>query len=99
MASRPTILTRSDLGQHLAQAGYCGSQAKARAAVDVIVDAIAAALRQGDGVALRHFGRFEVVATPARPGRNPKTGEPFAIPAGRRVRFAPSKYLLTEEAP
>lgn len=35
-----------------------------------------------------------VVDTPARTGRNPQTGEPVEVPAGRKVKFKPSKSLM-----
>ncbi|MDG4595514.1 MAG: HU family DNA-binding protein [Candidatus Contendobacter sp.] len=70
-----------------------GSTAAARAAVHHVAEAMAAALRAGEPVHLKGLGRFEVVATPARSGRNPKTGEPHLIPAGRRVKFRARRCL------
>jgi DNA-binding protein HU-beta len=63
-------------------------------AIDALFDTIAEALRHGDTVELKGFGAFSVVDTPARAGRNPRTGEPLRIAAGRRVRFKPSRSLL-----
>lgn len=63
-------------------------------AADALIDTIAAALKRGEQVQLKGFGSFSVVQTRPRTGRNPRTGEPVAIPAGRRVRFKPSKSLL-----
>jgi len=34
------------------------------------------------------------VTRPARPGRNPRTGEPVAIPARKGVKFKASKSLV-----
>lgn len=42
-------------------------------------------------VVLKGFGTFAVKSTPARPGRNPKTGEAVAIPARQRFTFKASK--------
>lgn len=39
------------------------------------------------------FGTFEVKARKARAGRNPHTGEPIQIQAGRRVGFRMGKSL------
>jgi DNA-binding protein HU-beta len=44
-------------------------------------------------VAITGFGVFEVVARAERMGRNPQTGEPIRIAAGRAVRFKPGKNL------
>ena len=63
-------------------------------AADALLDTLAAALKRGEKVELKGFGSFSVVKTEARTGRNPRTGKPLAIPAGRRVRFKPSKSLL-----
>jgi DNA-binding protein HU-beta len=63
-------------------------------AVDALVATIAEALRGGETIELKGFGRFSVVDTPVRSGRNPRSGKPIRIAAGRRVRFKPSKSLL-----
>lgn len=57
------------------------------------LDVIRAELAAGHTVNLTGFGKFEATATNARNGRNPKTGAPLRIEAGRRVRFAPGKQL------
>jgi DNA-binding protein HU-beta len=51
------------------------------------------ALAQGQGVALPGLGSFTVTLHAARTGRNPRTGEPIAIPARKRVRFKAAKGL------
>lgn len=48
-------------------------------------------LNNGEPVNLRGFGNFKVTEREARTGRNPRTGEPLEIPAGRRVSFKMSK--------
>lgn len=63
-------------------------------AVDALFATIGEALRRGETIELKGFGSFSVVDTPARGGRNPRTGKPIRIAAGRRVRFKPSKSLL-----
>lgn len=49
----------------------------------------AAELLGGGEVALDKVGKLKVVATRARLGRNPRTGEDIQIPAGRKVAFVP----------
>ena len=63
-------------------------------AADALIAAIAETLKRGERVERKGFGSFSVIATKARTGRNPGTGKPVQIPAGRRVRFKPSKSLL-----
>lgn len=50
---------------------------------------IAAELLGGGEVSLPGIGKLKTVTTKARKGRNPKTGEPLEIPAGRKVVFSP----------
>jgi len=51
------------------------------------------ALRRRGRMELRGFGVFFVLETPARVGRNPKTGEPVDIPAQKHVRFKMSQHM------
>ena len=62
-------------------------------AVNAAIDAISAALAQGDKVQLVGFGSFEVRARAARTGRNPKTKETIKIPASKVPVFKPGKAL------
>ncbi|MGH2904024.1 MAG: HU family DNA-binding protein [Solirubrobacteraceae bacterium] len=50
-------------------------------------------LRRGQEVSITGFGRFHVVERPARPGRNPRTGESMRIKASRTPRFNPGATL------
>lgn len=59
-------------------------------AVRALVAAIREAVQSGDKISLTGLGTFRVKARKGRPGRNPKTGEPIAIPAGRKISFKPS---------
>lgn len=87
-----TVVTRAELAFELYRRDY-GSKAQSRDITDVVINAIADCLRLGKTVHLKGVGRFEVVPTAERLGRNPKTGEPHVIPAGRRIKFHPSKTL------
>jgi len=51
------------------------------------------ALAKGRSVKLSGFGNFQVRNKPARPGRNPKTGETIPIAARRVVTFHASQKL------
>jgi DNA-binding protein HU-beta len=75
--SERTGLARSDAGQ----------------AVDAVLAAVTEALRAGDAVTLSGFGSFVAKTRAARTGRNPRTGEPIAIPASRAPAFKAGKGL------
>ncbi len=61
--------------------------------VEIIFDSIVGTLNKGEKIELRGFGSFRVRERSARKGRNPKTGEPVAIPAKRVAYFKPGKDL------
>jgi len=63
-----------------------------RAASDVI-DAIVTQLKKEGGFTLPSFGTFTVKKTKARKARNPRTGEPVKVKAGKTVRFKASPNL------
>ena len=63
------------------------------AVINATVDAIAAALKEGDKVQIIGFGTFETKAADEREGRNPRTGEIIKIPASKRPAFSASKAL------
>ena len=69
------------------------SKKDAEAAVTAALDAVAAALAEGDEVRLVGFGTFEVKKREARIGRNPKTKEEIQIPATKVPSFKPGKAL------
>ena len=64
--------------------------------VDTFFEEIRDALANGDAVKLSGFGNFQVRKKPARPGRNPKTGETIPIAARRVVTFHASQKLKAE---
>ena len=66
------------------------------AVVSATISAITSALKSGDKVQLIGFGTFEVKATAAREGRNPKTGETIKIAACKKPSFSASKVLKDE---
>lgn len=72
----------------------CGLKiAEAEQALEVTIDAIKTALKNGDEVRLLGFGSFSVTQRPATEGRNPKTGEKIQIPAKSVPKFKPGKDL------
>jgi DNA-binding protein HU-beta len=66
---------------------------EAMRAVEAVFVAIAEYLKRGDEVRIPDFGIFAVIDTPARKGRNPRTGEVIDIAAARKASFRPGKGL------
>ena len=69
------------------------SKKDSEAAITAALDAITAALEDGDKVQLVGFGSFEVKSRAARTGRNPKTKEAIEIPASKVPVFKAGKVL------
>lgn len=69
------------------------SRGKAAEAVDAVLDAIQAGLKDSGEVRLVGFGTFETVKRKASIGRNPRTGEQIQIEASTSVKFKPGKAL------
>ena len=88
----PGCLVKSELAEAVA-ASLVISLRDARCIVDVTFDSIRRALQSGDRVELRGFGIFGIRERRGRNGRNPKTGDPVAVPAKKVVFFALSRRL------
>ena len=69
------------------------SKLEAEAVITATLDAITAAMQEGEKVQLVGFGSFEVKKRAARIGRNPKTKESIEIPASVVPVFKAGKAL------
>lgn len=69
------------------------TKAAAQRAVDAVSDHVAKALARGEKVTWTGFGTFEVRMRAARMGRNPQTGAPLHIAAGKTPAFRSGKSL------
>ena len=67
------------------------SKAVAEKMLDVAIDTITRALKDGDSVTIVGFGTFRASERAARSGRNPRTGEAIAIKAARIPKFSAGK--------
>ena len=85
-------MNRNDLAAAIA-ATTGTSKADATKAIDSVFDAIAGALKRGDGVQMPGFGSFSVADRAARLGRNPRTGQVIQIAASRQPKFKAGKSL------
>ncbi len=69
------------------------SKKDTEAVINAAIEAITAALKDGEKVQLVGFGAFEVKARAERIGRNPKTKEQIKIPASKVPVFKAGKAL------
>ena len=61
--------------------------------IDTLINCVTKALKDGDRVELRGFGTFTTKLRNARIGRNPKTGDPVAIPQKKMPFFKMGKSM------
>jgi len=69
------------------------TKARSKSVLDDVRDQVVSALLAGKRVAIFGLGAFEVRATKAKMGRNPKTGAQIQIPEGRKVVFRAAKGI------
>ncbi|GAB4176855.1 MAG: integration host factor subunit beta [Wenzhouxiangellaceae bacterium] len=86
-------MTKSELIERLARQQPHLSQADVDLAVKTILEHVTSALARGERVEIRGFGSFSLHYRPPRIGRNPKTGEPVALPGKYVPHFKPGKDL------
>ena len=72
------------------------SKLQAGRALEAVLTSIRKGLRKDGSVTITGFGTFEVKDRKPRLGRNPQTGEPLPIGAGKRVGFRVGKGLKQE---
>ena len=85
-------MNKADLATRVATRASL-SKADADAAVSAVFSAIAEALGRGESVRIAGFGSFSTRSRPARPGRNPATGEAITIAASTAPSFKAGKTL------
>jgi DNA-binding protein HU-beta len=66
---------------------------KGKELIDDLVDLITSHLKKGERVKIAGLGILQVRNRAARPGRNPVTGEPIQIKAGKKIAFRVTKEL------
>ncbi|KKU29888.1 MAG: DNA-binding protein HU-beta [candidate division WWE3 bacterium GW2011_GWA1_46_21] len=85
-------MTKADLVAAVANVAGL-TKVAADQAVDAVADSVTKALSRGEKVTWTGFGTFEVRSRAARMGRNPQTGAPMHIPAGKTPAFKAGKGL------
>ena len=83
-------MNKQELIRKIADGGEL-NQKQASLALNSILDAIVAAVAEGEKVQLVGFGTFESKKREARVGRNPKTKEAIEIPASTSAVFKAGK--------
>ena len=92
-------LTKAELAEELADRIGLSTNVCQRLVVSFF-NKIKDSLIEGEEVKLPHFATFGLRDKVARPGRNPRTGEPVEVSARRVVTFRPSRSLrraITEQ--
>jgi DNA-binding protein HU-beta len=85
-------MIRSDIV--VAMAASTGwTKAASDLALRALLASIKTSLKRGQTVTLVGFWTFCVGRRKPRRGKNPRTGQPMVVPAGRTPRFKPSKEL------
>ena len=59
------------------------TRAEAGRALDLVIANMVGAMKDGGRVMITGFGSFRVIERDSQKGRNPQTGKPMVIPAGR----------------
>ena len=85
-------MNKSELIAYLAEE-LKTSKLQANRVLDTVLSGVHKGLREEGTVTITGFGTFEVKARKPRVGRNPHTGQPIQIEAGKRVGFRVGKGL------
>ena len=86
-------MNKSDLILKILESEQTLYKKDANKIVDVFFDTISKAISNGERVELRGFGVFDVKQRQARIARNPKNGEPVAVPAKKVPFFKMGKNM------
>ena len=86
-------MTRSDLVEVLEQEQNQLSESDVELAVKSMLERMSVALASGERIEIRGFGSFTLRFREPRIGRNPKTGEPVALPGRYVPHFKAGKEL------
>ena len=79
-------MNKTDLTNKIA-AGAGLSKVDAKKALDAAIEAVSAALKEGDKVSILGFGTFSTSVRPAHEGKNPRTGAAIKIAEKTVVKF------------
>ncbi len=86
------LMTKADLITEVSRNAEL-SKKDAENIVNVFLDKIVDALKDGEKIELRGFGSFKLRRRNSRVGRNPRTSEAVQVPAKKVPYFKPGKDL------
>lgn len=86
-------MTKSELIEVIASQQPHLAHKDVELAVKYILERMSGALSGGERIEIRGFGSFSLHFREPRTGRNPKTGEPVALPGKHVPHFKPGKEL------
>jgi len=86
------LMTKADLIGEVSRNAEL-SKKDAENIVNVFLDRIVDALKDGEKIELRGFGSFKLRRRNSRVGRNPRTSEAVQVPAKKVPYFKPGKDL------
>lgn len=86
------LMTKADLIAEVSRDAEL-SKKDAENIVNVFLDRIVDALKEGEKIELRGFGSFKLRHRNSRIGRNPRTSETVHVPAKKVPYFKPGKDL------
>lgn len=85
-------VTKKDLVEEIA--GRTGlTQVDTKIVVESFLEAMASALKAGNNIEIRGFGRFKIKRKKARTARNPRTNEYIKVQEGYKPIFEASREL------
>ena len=86
-------MTKSELVQKIVESNSVLTRKESELVVNLVFDAMSAALKKGEKVEIRGFGSFTIRERGPREARNPKSGEVVRIPAKRTPFFKTGKEM------
>lgn len=86
------LMTKADLISEVSRTAEL-SKKDAENIVNIFLDRIVDALKEGEKIELRGFGSFKLRRRNSRVGRNPRTSEAVQVPAKKVPYFKPGKDL------
>lgn len=69
------------------------TKAAAERVLNALLHTVQESLVEESHLTLTGFGTFSIENRKARQGRNPQTGQPLVIPAGKQIRLTAGKLL------
>jgi DNA-binding protein HU-beta/integration host factor subunit beta len=85
-------VTKNNLAKMIARSSGM-TQVDILIVMEAFLEALSGAMREGNNIEIRGFGRFKIKKQKARMARNPRTNEPVHVPAGYKLVFQASREM------